>query len=368
MCSKLSIKDSNSLHNFVPFNGVTYKHFIRTFCFNRDPYLSEEENLFIGRQVFIEQVSILITFEMYSFPNVADNDYLKIWLAVTEEAIALNKSIKNVSFVINRIKQFVYVQCCKLNLKSIIPAKSYRNNGDFLLTWEYVVFADEKINLYHPLKYPNSPFVVVNTKSKKAMNGIKTYLAEQCPFLTVHATNGYLDDVYKDDLLDCVEILHQRLRVTAPTKQAHTRNVFYKSMSSIEMTRKIHELKSVYLDFLCDIQLPEFTIVYCPENRVNSDNAQADEDAFIFTIYNNHKKIKLIFENTLERRASFVIRCYDRQYQMAVNIVSEYFASEVENKRENIKKLKEKLNRRGMEFYKILHTDFASWRNAIIIL
>lgn len=365
MCEKLLIDINNKVKNAIPFNEDTFKSFVSSLRLYKDSHFSEKEGLYVGRKAFIEQVATLITFEMYSTPNLVDSAYLKHWFVITEEALNQNRRINNIPFVISRTKQWVYAWCCRLGLQSVIPAKTYRKNGEFLLTWDYVVFADKKINLYHPLNYPFHPYVVINTKSRKAMNGIKSYLAEQCPYLAVHATDGYLDDVYKDDLLDCVEILHQRLHLSTGMRQTHALSPFRKVMSQNEIKTKIHELKSIYLDFLCDSQLLGFKIVYCPESRVNSDGVQTDEDAFIFTIKRLNDSLKLVFENTLDKRASITFICHQKQYNDVIMMISQYFSSGRTNKREGIYQLAKVLKPYHVQYQKVIHIDFYTWKYGI---
>jgi len=368
MCRKLSIQFDDNFINIIPFNGTTYKYFIQTFSFNKDPHLSKEENLFVGKKVLVEQIAVLITFEMYLHSDTADNEYLKIWLVTTENAVIKSKRITDASFIIARVKRYVYVWCCELGLKNVIPAKTYKKNGDFLLAWDYVVFADNKINFYHPLTYPYSPLVIVNAKSRKAMNGIKGFLSKHCPFLPVHATNGYIDDVYKDDLLEGINILHQRLHSTVTIRHnARFVNRFHKLMSQSEIKHKIYELKSVYLDFLCDSQLRNYAIIYCPENRVNSEGQQINEDAFIFTVKKLDDEIKLVFENTLDKHASIVFVCKEWQYNDVSRAISRYFSSDIINKRENIYQLRKGLKPYSARLQKVIHIDFYTWKTSVLI-
>lgn len=366
MCDQLFIDDYTEVQNIVPFRKEDLQTFVANFRFDRDPYLPKEENIFVGRNILLKQISLLIVFDIYDNQDTADAELLNKWLITAEEAIRRNKHFKNVPSSINRIKQLVYMWCSRLNIKAVIPIKTYRKNGDFLITWDFIEFLDGKINVYHPLKYPYSPLVVENKKSRKAMNGIKGYLSERSPYVAVHATNGFIDDVYKNDLLESVEILCQRLHSVTAMKAERQSGHFNKSMSQSEIRHKIQELKSVYLDFLCKQQLSQHTIIYCPENRISSDGTQTDEDAFIFTISETSDKTKLIFENTLDKRVSIMLVCDNSQYDNVVRTVSHYFASEIINKRDNIYLLVEMLKPYNVLFRKIIHIDYYTWKGSIL--
>lgn len=314
-----------------------------------------------------DKIALLIAFDQFQ-DGTFDIERINSLICQARKAKAIHND------EIYPLRQKVYNYCKKLfGVEQVNDEINHYENtipvtGNFHLPWKFVEFMNSLIFLYHPIEYgrhSTHPFVVKNDKSKIAMNSIKRYLERTCEKPYVHATNNRIDKLnYDKGMLECIEILHRRLCAVQDTKRSHS-NPFHKKMSVHEMVHEIRKLKSTYLDFLCDCQLSQFPIVYCPENRINTDGIRADEDAFIFTIYQSYGKTTMVYENTLDKRASFIFICRNRHYDTVVPIVSEYFASEIINKRENIKRLEEKLKRRSVDFHKVLHTNFTEWRNSI---
>lgn len=126
-------------------------------------------------------------------------------------------------------------------------------------------------------------------------------------------------------------------------------------------------MKSKYLDYLCDIHLPEYNIYYCPENRVNTD-IQIDEDGFIFTLKKSEELIKIVYENISDDRSTIVILMPRQNHQTVVDKVCEYFTSNTINKRERISMLQQDLKSFVYICKKVIHTNLKDWKRQIIEL
>lgn len=361
MCEELKIsRDISNVRQLVPFDW-----------FNIKEYIGSAYADYFGKGNFTFSMALLITYEQY-IDTVFDGEQI-------EGQIYLIKRCAQVDdIVIKAIRDRSYKYCHKLFgdiiKQEFIPIEPQAsctpmNNGDFMLPWKYVEFMNGKIFLYHPTEYgkhSTHPLVVANKKSKIAMNYIKRYLSAKSPALSVRSKNGVIVKLNNnDDLLKCVGILDERLKIPVAVRKPRPRSPFHKRMGTKEIVHKLREYKSRYLDFLCGHQTASNNIVYCPENRVNEE-AQAEEDSFVFTIRHTYGKMRIVFENTLNKRSSIVVDCYERQYDAVVKTLSEYFASEIINKRENIRQLKAKLERRDASVTKVIHTSYEQWKENII--
>lgn len=361
MCAELKIrKDVSQIKQLVPFDWFGIKEYI-------GPAYAD----YFGVGNFISGMALLMAFEQYT-DVVFDNEEMERQLYLIKRCSQVDAN------VIGTIRKSAYDYCRILFGDGIdeghalpdSPAQgSPASNGSFVLPWKCVEFMNGKVFLYHSAEYgrrSTHPLVVVNKKSKIAMNYIKRYLSGKCPPLSVRSKNGVLTKLYNsDDLLRCVDILDERLNTPVAARKPKVRKPFHKRMETGEIKRKLHEYKSVYLDFLCDKQLAAYNIIYCPENRVNNE-VQADEDSFIFTIGHAYGKTRIVFENTLDKRSSIVVTCYERQYEYAVKKLSGYFASEIVNKRENVGKLQAKLKQRDIVMRKVMHTNFEEWKMCVL--
>lgn len=357
MCDELGVQINNEfIQQNIPFDWRALEAFIHN---------SGEESL-------IDNMALLISFDQFQDGGF---DYGR----VAELLSSIRKTGQVRGIAVYKIRQKALSLCKTLFGKTEVE-KDFRNltidksdfptTGSFYLPWKYVEFMDNVIFLYHPHEYgqhSTHPLVVKNAKSRVAMNSIKRYLDKAVCEPYVHAFNGRLDKLYyEEDLLDGIEILHQRLHSDAIAKKQSPSRPFHKNMPPQDMKQRLRELKSKYLDFLCDAQLPDYPIVYCPENRINGDNVQFDEDSFIFVIRQTKYRITLVFENTLESRASYVVRCRKLKYDSITNLISRYFASDAVNKREHIGELKNELATYGASFRKVFHDDFNLWKNSIL--
>jgi len=358
MCEELKIaRDTSNVLPLVPFDWG-----------NINAYVGPAYADYFGKGNLVFSLALLITFDQYT-DIVFDDERIEGLLYLIKRSLKIDENITNA------IRERTYKHCRKLFGDNIVKETEEqasdisKDNGDFILPWKYVEFMNGKIFLYHPAEYGNHsthPLRIENKKSKIAMNYIKRYLSGKCAPLSVHSEHGVLTKLNNnDDLLKSVDILNERLKAAAIARKPKSRSPFHKQMSAKEITHKLREYKSIYLDFLCDHQLAEYNIVYCPENRVNEET-QADEDSFVFTIENAYSKVKIVFENTLDKRSSIVVECYERQYKNAIKRLSEYFASEIVNKRENISKLRDKMARHGATIRKVIHTNFEAWKESVM--
>lgn len=354
MCDELGEFPSVSvLQAYIPFN------------WERVSVLEKDDN-------FVTNMALLIAFDCYSTDDW-DGERIKTLLSKVRGGLGVD--YKTINVIEHRVVQFckiLYGDDTADAISHSFTAAHVDNvpvDGDFTLPWRYVDFADGKLLLYHPAEYgkhSTHPLAVYNEKSRTAMNDIKRYLAKNCLGVSVHIANGMIDRINNDgDVLEGVEILSERLRASSAAEGGKAANHFSNAKTKQDLEHEIRELKSQYLDYLCDSQLPSYPIIYCPENRINSDGVQVDEDSFIFTIRKTKYKVTLVFENTLDCRSSYVVRCRKTRYDAATEIISGYFASDRINKRERIEWLERELTACGASFRKVFHDSFESWCNDI---
>jgi len=356
MCDELGeFPRVNALQRYIPFNW-------------------ENISVIEKDDSFVTNMALLIIFDGYGTDDL-NGERIKTLLSKIRSGLGIDYK------TINAIERHV-IQFCKAlyggdaanALSGSLTATQQDDipiDGDFILPWKYVDFADSKLFLYHPSEYgkhTTHPLAVYNEKARTAMNNIKRYLVRNCLGVSVHITNGVIDRMnYDGDVMEGVKILSERLRAASVSADGEAANRFSNAKTKRELEREIRELKSQYLDYLCDCQLSLYPIIYCPENRINSDGAQIDEDAFIFTIRKTKYRVTLVFENTLDCRSSYVIRCRKTRYDAVVGIISDYFTSDAVNKRENVERLKRELDACDASFRKVFHDSFESWSKDITI-
>ena len=247
--------------------------------------------------------------------------------------------------------------------------------GKIFLPVKGVTFQEGKINLYHPSEYDKQtrrPFVYQCTKSKKAFNEIKSFFASQKMGLLVNVNdkNTQIISVENIDyLLECVDILDERAKNPNQARTAtSTKTPFVRPKTDAEIRNRIAEINSVYLNKLCNSHISSIPIVYCPEVRSNKDFSQNDEDSFIFTIrdplYANF--YRLVYENILERNATYIFIVKIENKDAVIKKISNYFASTEINKRRNIQQFANALQNHIKRFYKVQHRNFSSWKASVL--
>lgn len=362
-CSYLKIPVTISpLIRYIPCNTDTLKHFIRDFA--------SSDSI----KDFVIGLSALITFEMYR-GDETDIKHLDYCFTIVLEELRKHPIFASQSLqTIKHIKDKAILFCKKLNLECGVEYSThhqFQQNGVFELPWKYVTFAENKIFIYHPSEYNSHtthPLIIYNKKSRSAFNNIKPYLSRIVSGIYVIADNGRIAQLSASaDILECVDILHQRMTYNKTKRTIGNKAQLNKKTPQEDIIKKIRQVKSKYLDYLCDIHLPEYNIYYCPENRVNTD-IQIDEDGFIFTLKKSEELIKIVYENISDDRSTIVILMPRQNHQTVVDKVCEYFTSNTINKRERISMLQQDLKSFVYICKKVIHTNLKDWKRQIIEL
>ncbi|TDB64361.1 hypothetical protein [Arundinibacter roseus] len=98
---------------------------------------------------------------------------------------------------------------------------------------------------------------------------------------------------------------------------------------------KIKE-RSLYLNFLCEIQSNDFKIIPTTEILLSNDKVISHEETFLFTV-KNPKYVYIIWESTLINRATYIFQTSDNSYTEDVQRLFDFIASGENSKRRKLR-------------------------------
>lgn len=117
------------------------------------------------------------------------------------------------------------------------------------------------------------------------------------------------------------------------------------------------------MEYLCNEHLDDYKVVYCTENRVNSDDNITIEHSFIFTIKANGDNLKLAFENVEISRCTYIFNTCKKTWSEDIDSISDFFVSNMVNKRLKIaQKRTDSSLFKDKDCIRVLHKDFYIWK------
>ena len=360
MCKRLHCQ-YESLVKYVPMGHRMLKSFIRNWHYEKGNILS-----------FVKQVSILITFEMYSVSTSADYKYLRSFYELCRRKLKTTAFNKHSNEILNNIKRTVLTYCKKLGIdNNIKPSEEVKDNGTFYLSWKYVTFTSKAIYLYHPNNPKSShPFEYKTNDSNSAFNSIKSYFINRLPPIYVEAKDMRIIKILDvQNIGNCIKKLTAKVFSDKQSKRTINSKALIPKTKVLFSKEIADTYKSKYLDWLCLHQSDCYPIYYSVEVRTNSDLLNTNEDAFIFILTTGMKQITIIYENTNYSRSTLVFKIEKSKLNDAIKEIHEFFASDIMNKREQIANAQ--LNHPlfiSNKFWRVLHTDFDNWKEKLITL
>ena len=243
-------------------------------------------------------------------------------------------------------------------------------NGDIYIFWNNVVFKNGYYFIYHPL-FPNGedgrlPLRIEEKLSRKEFNNIHSYFKRKLNPIYATAINGEIKNVKnKQSLSDCIQIIKDKIisQNTNIGENKTTHKEFYSKKEAIEKV-KLH--KSNFLNYLSNEQLEEYKVIYCTENKIDSNKNNIIEHSFIFTIKNKNNEIKIIYENTEVRRCTYSFVSSKDSWQRDIESISDFFISDKINKRLNIARKNYVFNlSKNLHCTRIIHKDIEDWMQEI---
>lgn len=248
-------------------------------------------------------------------------------------------------------------------------------NGDIFIPWTNVVFWDGYYFIYHPT-FPNGdkgrlPLRIEDKSSRRDFNNLqKHFMKKLCP-IYVSAVDGRIKKVHNhQDLLECIDIINKKIHPLEGSEQDDEKNESKKKYFSKKETKDIIKQYKLnyYLEYLCNEQLDDYKVIYCVENRINSNENMTIEHSFIFTIKDSSGNLKLIFENTEISRCTYAFITSKESWDKDVESISDFFVSDIVNKRLNITRQKHNMPiLRDLKYSRITHTDYYKWKQHINI-
>ena len=258
--------------------------------------------------------------------------------------------------------------------KSPAPDEILPTHYKHPLPWNCVTFRDGIILLSSPYSMRGGiGKKIVWEQSKPEFEYIKEALALRIKNFIVDIINGALINVYNfDDLTKAIinlSTLRKRPPVTekkpkapvlVPTKRA-------KSMALADI-RKMPEAKSSkYISYLCGKHLASFPVYFCVETKTTLSGSEArPEKAFVFILKDTGERMTVIYENTLESRSSYVFTIRLGGFINAINSINQFFASDLENKRESMARGTIRFkDAKVFNYYRIIHNSYFQWRDEL---
>ena len=243
--------------------------------------------------------------------------------------------------------------------------------GSFFLRWDKVDFYDGFYLIYHPsLSTRDSmPYRVKDEHSRRSFNEISKLFMKNLPPLRVQAKDGNIVKVLnKVNLDECVTLMEHKVMKPVSLKKGMSikTKTERKEISSSEAKTLCKEFKSRFLDYLCTKQIDEYKVVCCIEHRCNSSGSMSDEYSFIFTVHETARMLYLAYENSIEARCTYLFPVPKERWQLCIDKIYEYFASNEINKRQQLASRKVYLNLPGgHDYQRIMHDNYLKWVDRI---
>ena len=349
------------LIKYVPMGHRMLKSFIRNWNYEKGNTVS-----------FVFQVSMLITFKMYSVDVSADYKYLESYYELCRKKLNTTAFKKQSNKILDDVKRTVLAYCKRLGIDdNIKPSDEVKNNGTFYLSWKYVTFTNKAIYLYHPNNPKSShPFEYKTNDSNSAFNCIKNYFINRLPPIYVEAKNKQIIKILDvQNISDCIKKLTVKVNSDKHCKSTSNSKSLISKKKALFSKEIADTYKSNYLDWLCLQQSDSYPIYYSIEVRTNSDLISTNEDAFIFILTTGTKQITIIYENTNDSRSTLVFKVEKSKLNDTIKEIHELFVSDIINKREQI--ANGQINHSlftSNKFWRVLHTNFENWKEKLMTL
>ena len=255
------------------------------------------------------------------------------------------------------------------DILDLIPEEEYPWDGTILIPWKCVTFKNGGFLIDHPKFYTlggsKQAYKYKCGQAQVAFNYIKKAFVSKLPPIIAKSRRGIIIEIINiGDINICVTALETGVLPPKIKIKSTKKSTVGAAINYDEFIRRRKTYKSIYLDYLSEHLYHDSTIYFSKECRVNSDNATAYEDAFVFRLANNI----LLYENVLDNRASVLFRIDDSQAEKCVEIINDYFSSHlIVNKREKIASdITQFLDSGIKDYTRIYHTTLYEWKTELL--
>lgn len=343
----------NELYNYLPFKIENIGYFI-------DKKYYPNDNFYIS-------LALLLSWMCH-----VEKDKNKIIYNSREIAVMVSNS--KLSKITEQILKFANMFNEKTNIDFVFKLEHFSlktvcATGIFHLPWANIRFDDARIFLTHP-NNKTRVFRHNMANSRKAYNNVIEYFEKKLQPLYVESQDNKIIKICNPEIfVNCIQMFDKYLSIPfLPISPQNKKLNYFKSMNNNDLECYIIKLKSIYLNYLCELQMKEYNLLYCIERRINNNGQEFNEDAFIFTINRQKTKVIVVFENVLESRCSIVFVVKRLQYKKAINAITSFFLSAQINKREIIAQNNFSTENTGIiSIHRILHTGIGAWKYEIAI-
>lgn len=254
--------------------------------------------------------------------------------------------------------------------------ESYPKDGWFYLPWKYVKFFKGNLHLIHPnpsKRGTMNPYIVRHNSILRSFGDILSYIERNCAQLHVLAHDGVIVDVdnFKSFSKKIPQIIEDSNLDLSEVEFARIYPIVGNGYSIDEFRRIKFKSKSPYISLLAKHHLDKYRIYYLKENVVHASQDLFNEEfGYLFAFKEVKGEVILVYENiTDESRSSYVLWVYKTGMKEAVEYISRFLASDLDNKRLKLATGELKLKSPFIsKFQRLSHSNFEEWRKRMLNL
>jgi hypothetical protein len=248
----------------------------------------------------------------------------------------------------------------------------YPQSGTFGLPWNFVKFYNGEMMLIHPKPSQRGtllPYRYRHLSIVAAFNDIKHYIQARVPRLIVTSRDGVIVGV--ENFRNFKKAIPQFLNHIKYNEADYIQNNISQSALKVGRAYTLNQLhdvirksKSPYLAFLSEKQITSKKIYYIIEYSVH-EKSSTDEYGFIFTIRNSNDGVTtVVFENsTDESRSSLIFFIETKMYQIGIQHIINFLASDMVNKRQKLAYQSIAFKSNAIRWYcRVVHQNFYDWK------
>jgi len=207
------------------------------------------------------------------------------------------------------------------------------------------------------------------SSSRKSLSFIKSYLIKRDLLpITISTIGKKIDSIENLDQLESViNILSVQDTIRKSIAKVSSKSV----LDVFEQLKKVTNQslfnfykirdKSVFLEYLCDIQDNTYKIIPVTELFLSNDSVNIEEDTFLFT-YTRENIEYIVWESTILNRATYVFSTLKNEYERSIQIIFEYIIAERKRKRIDLKSSIKTSNNQLNCIGTVNHMEFESWK------
>lgn len=248
----------------------------------------------------------------------------------------------------------------------------FPNTGEFELPWAFVSFHDRTIELHHPNNSSDTRFnlTIPAYWSKESFNHLSISFLSVTPKPKVKAKNGIIEELLnKNDLklfFAKVTITSENFILNECESQEYHKLLRNASYSKKDPEKILSEKDSRFLKFLSTIRLENSPITHISE-ALTSREQTVYEDGFIFIVNKTDDCYTLIYENEVDKRATYIFKVSTVNLQSSLNHIASFLSNcNIVNKRDKIAKNQQLIDDDNVHLvHRLFHTSYLEWEYII---